>query len=167
MIAANASDSDSDNRTVILKAKKKYYTMPVVFEDIHNVNLLIYGKWYASKSIKYWTKSGKSFHDYINFQSCSGIEISGSGKIDGRGYHWWMTSWLVNTKYFKKGDRRPHMIIMNDCDNMTFHDLILKNSPSFHLKTSNTNNTVISNLSRAISRFHPCQILILVYLNHF
>jgi hypothetical protein len=62
------------------------------------------------------------------------IEINGGGKIDGRGYHWWMLCFLASKKYLPDQNYRPHLIHMVDCNFTKIHDLTMKNSAQFHVK---------------------------------
>lgn len=74
------------------------------------------------------------------------ITLRGGGKIDGRGYIWWLNSWLVTKKYTPAHTNRPHLIATSFVDNLTIHDLTLKNSPSFHIKADQTSNANFYNL---------------------
>jgi hypothetical protein len=98
--------------------------------------LEIQGKLIASNSIKFWPlkQNSKQYEDFITFRNCNDIEISGGGKIDGRGYKWWMVAWLNDKKLLPPGSSRPHLIFIEYVTNLKIHDLILKNSPSFHIK---------------------------------
>jgi polygalacturonase len=60
--------------------------------------------------------------------------MSGGGRIDGRGYHWWLVCILNDKKYLKNQNYRPHLIRMTKSTNIIVHDLTLKNSPQFHMK---------------------------------
>lgn len=42
---------------------------------------------------------------------------------------------------------RPHLINFVHCNGVDFHDLVLKNSPSYHLKTDPCENVRIYNLN--------------------
>ena len=74
------------------------------------------------------------------------ITIRGGGKIDGRGYIWWLNTWLVTKKYMPSGTRRPNLIAINFCQKITVHDLVLKNSPSFHIRASQLIDSTFFNL---------------------
>lgn len=83
-------------------------------QDIHNVSFLILGKMSASKSIKHWPKKPSSnyFEDFLSFYDSSNIEIHGGGKIDGRGYHWWLVCILNIQKILPGQNARPHLLRM-------------------------------------------------------
>lgn len=86
--------------------------------------------------MKFWPRESdtKRHWNFIQINNCTNIEIRGGGKIDGRGYHWWMILFLDKKKYINNQDDRPHLINMVNTQYIKVHDLILKNSPQFHLK---------------------------------
>lgn len=110
--------------------------MPIVLHDIHNVSIIIEGKLSASKNVLRWTKKPNSakYEDLIYIADSTSIEVSGGGKIDGRGYHWWMIEWLRLKKLRPSNSARPHMMNIERCSNFKIHDLTLKNSPCFHIR---------------------------------
>lgn len=122
--------------------------MPIVVSDLHNLTLIIEGKLSASKNVKEWDKRPNSYvyEDFIYIQNSSNIEICGGGKIDGRGYHWWMIEWLQIKSLMPPGGKRPHLINIDNCSYMKIHDLVMKNSPSFHLRITQSFYFEIYNL---------------------
>jgi polygalacturonase len=85
--------------------------------------------------------------------------LNGGGKIDGRGYVWWLNSWLVTKKYMPDGARRPHLIVTQFVYNLTIHDLLLKNSPCFHIRTESTINAKIYNIDIKVNTTAQLDIL--------
>ena len=64
--------------------------------------------------------SGKDLHD---------LAISGAGTIDGQGSPWW--------PYAKtKGARRPRMVSFSSCERVLIENVLLTNSPMFHIAIS-------------------------------
>lgn len=114
-----------------------FYSMPISISNIHNISIIIEGKLSASKNVLKWPKKPNSAHyeDFIYISDSSHIEISGGGRIDGRGYHWWMIEWLRLKKLRPLNSARPHMLNIERCEYFKIHDLILKNSPCFHIRT--------------------------------
>ena len=143
-------DSVGDERIVVIPEKKKFYTMPVVIQNTHNIVIEVRGKWMACNRIKNYPKSSSSnrvrYADFIEIDRCSNITIRGGGKIDGRGYVWWLNSWIVTKKYMPSGAIRPHLIAIDNSRNMTVHDLTLKNAQTFHLRTTQTIGATFYNL---------------------
>ncbi len=70
--------------------------------------------------------SGKELHD---------IAISGAGVIDGQGIPWW--------PYAKKpGAKRPRMISFSSCERVLIENVLLTNSPMFHIAISGRTSDV-------------------------
>ena len=86
------------------------------------------------------------YQDFISIVNSQNITIRGGGKIDGRGYIWWLNTWLVTKKYMPSGTRRPNLIAIDFSQKIVIHDLVLKNSPSFHLRTSQLVDATFFNL---------------------
>ena len=90
----------------------------------------------ASKIIRKWPlkNNSKDYQDFITCERCSNLEIHGGGKIDGRGYNWWLICILNLKKYLPHSGARPHLIHLIESQYIIVHDIVLKNSPNFHLK---------------------------------
>jgi polygalacturonase len=70
--------------------------------------------------------------DPANFISGAGlhdIAISGSGTIDGQGSPWWPYAKTKNAK-------RPRMIAFSSCERVLIKNVLLTNSPMFHIAIS-------------------------------
>lgn len=132
--AANASNA---TERIVRIPDKRFYSMPIRVENVHNVTISIVGKLIASKNVKNWPRQHAKptyYEDFFSFWGCTYIEIEGGGKIDGRGYHWWMLVLLNYKKLLPDQNSRPHLIRMVNCNFTRIHDLVWKNSPQFHLK---------------------------------
>lgn len=144
--AANASNSDR----IVRVGAATYYAMPVRFQSLHNVTFEIMGRWAASKDVRHWPRQPEIptyYEDFLSFRSCTLIELRGGGKIDGRGYHWWMLLFLNDKRWLPNENSRPHLIRMVDCNFTRVHDLLLKNSPQFHMKMDQCHDSEIFNLA--------------------
>lgn len=79
--------------------------------------------------------NGKNLHD---------VAITGPGTIDGSGAHWW--TWSERAARAQPGRlvyRRPHLIVITQCDRLLIADVTLLNSSMFHLvPTSVTDLTI-------------------------
>jgi polygalacturonase len=64
--------------------------------------------------------SGKELHD---------IAINGAGTIDGQGSPWWPYAKTKNAK-------RPRMIAFSSCERVLIENVLLTNSPMFHIAIS-------------------------------
>lgn len=162
---ANSSESIGDQR-VILIPNSKFYSLPFFISQASDIVLEIRGKLSACNRIKHWPKSSNkiSYQDFIGIAFSKNITITGGGKIDGRGYIWWLNSWLVTKKYMPPHAGRPHLIVASFVENLLIHDLTLKNSPSFHIATSQVINATIYNIDIKVNTTAQLDILKRNYL---
>lgn len=73
--------------------------------------------------------TGKNLHD---------VALTGHGTIDGSGAHWWAWSERAARAAAKAEPgrivfKRPHLVTFNGCDRLLVRDVLLTNSPMFHL----------------------------------
>lgn len=122
--------------------------MPVQTTYVDNLTLIFLGKFAASKNCLHWDDiaPGEKMH-FLTFQYCNNLDVRGGGVIDGRGYHWWIIFMLGMQRYLDHNSSRPHLIWVNKCINVSFHDITLKNSPMYHLKLDEVLNGTIYNMN--------------------
>lgn len=144
---ANLTTSAGDDRVVIVPTHT-YYTLPIVLDHVYDVVLEVRGKLSACNRIKHYPKTENriSYQDFISINFGRNITLRGGGKIDGRGYIWWLNAWLVTKKYMPPHANRPHLIASYFVERLVIHDLVLKNSPSFHIKADQTIDSTFYNL---------------------
>lgn len=90
--------------------------------------------------------NSKYYEDFISFRHSSFIELEGGGKIDGRGYHWWILTLLEPNKYLTDQNYRPHLIHMVDTNFTKIHDMVWKNAAQYHLKMDSCHDSEIYNI---------------------
>ena len=66
------------------------------------------------------------------------VAITGLGTIDGSGEHWWACSERAARAVAKTSPgrivyRRPHLVVISECDRLLISDITLTNSSMFHL----------------------------------
>jgi len=110
-------------------------------------------------------KEKYNYCDFISINHCNNITIRGGGKIDGRGYIWWLNSWLVTKKYLPANSHRPHMIAVDFVTNLTIHDLTLKNSPCYHISADQIVDARFYNLDIKVNTTAQLDIIKRNYLN--
>ena len=79
--------------------------------------------------------TGKKLHD---------VAITGRGMIDGSGAHWW--AWSERAARAQPGRlsiKRPHLVVISDCDRLHVTDITLTNSSMFHLVMSDINELTV------------------------
>ena len=133
--AFKAVNESQDAVREVVIPRRTYYMLPVQAAHIDNITLIVLGRLAASKNCLKWNDltPGEKM-SFLTFQYCNNLEVRGGGTIDGRGYHWWIIVLLNLQKFMDNDSSRPHLIWVNKCINVSFHDIILKNSPQFHLK---------------------------------
>ncbi len=158
--------STGDDRTVLIPAKK-FYSLPIAIENATDLTLEIRGKLIACNRIKHWPRESNrfSYPDFIAIRRSHNITLNGGGKIDGRGYIWWLNSWLVTKKYLPANSHRPHLLSTYLVTNLTIHDLTLKNSPSYHINADQTVDARIYNLDIKVNTTAQLDIIKRNYLN--
>lgn len=166
IIKANSSESVGDARVVVIP-RGKFYTLPITINYCNHIVMEIQGKVAACNRIKHWprTENGRvSYQDFISIEFSNNLTIRGGGKIDGRGYIWWLNSWLVTKKYMPAGAHRPHLISVDKTTNLTIHDLRVKNSPNFHIKIDQSLDVVIYNIDIRVNTTAQLDIFKRFYL---
>ena len=143
--------------------------MPITIENTNNIVIEIRGKITACNRLKHYPKTTDSnkkstYQHFIRIINCTDIIVRGGGKIDGRGYIWWMNSWLVSKKYMPSGSHRPKLIVIETSKRITVHDIVLKNSPSFHFQTSQVLDSTFYNIDIKVNTTAQLDILKRNYL---
>ena len=71
--AANASLS---SERVVRIPDKRFYSMPIRVENVHNVTISVVGKLIASKNVKHWPRQQAIptyYEDFLSFWGCTYI----------------------------------------------------------------------------------------------
>ena len=82
----------------------------------------------------------------MTFYDCTYIEILGGGKIDGRGYHWWLLNLFAPNKYLKDENHRPHLLRMTNTNYTKVHDIVLKNPGQWTFRLDRCNDGELYNI---------------------
>ena len=168
IIAANSSSSTGDARTIVIP-NHRFYSLTIKINYCRNIVIEIQGKLIACNRIKNWPRTARtgthySYEDFISISFSDNVTMMGGGKIDGRGYIWWLNSWLVTKKYLPANSNRPHLIAVDKARNLSIHDLVLKNSPCFHIRLGQSLDVVIYNLDIKVNTTAQLGILKRFYL---
>jgi exo-poly-alpha-galacturonosidase len=88
----------------------------------------------------------------INADGVAGLEISGSGTIDGSGERWWREYWTTREQekddvdpHFKVG--RPRLVHIIRSQRVTVRDLLLKDPAFWNLQLTYCDGVEVSNLT--------------------
>ncbi|KAF3453693.1 hypothetical protein FNV43_RR04134 [Rhamnella rubrinervis] len=169
-----ACSSETENPSIIIP-KQTFLVNPVVFRGpckAKNINFLILGRVLAPDSPQAW--EGLDPSQWLVFHGVSGLRVSGSGLIDGRGNGWWEQSCrdhpdlegctslaptalnLISCKRSSLKDihfvnsSQTHVLIMG-CDGMDIGNLMIQapeispNTDGIHIQASN--DVIISNIT--------------------
>lgn len=76
------------------------------------------------------------------------LAITGPGRIDGSGAHWWAWSEraarnVARTEPGRVVYRRPHLVVIDRCERLLIADITLTNSSMFHLVPKNVTDLTI------------------------
>jgi len=108
---------------------------PVEIYYLNDVEIVIDGLVLASKWHKEWpllsrgSENSKTKHvNFWTFNDCTDLKISGSGKIDGQGFMWWVREFFsLNLAH------RPKLIQIASTKGIEISGVKIHNSPSFHI----------------------------------
>jgi hypothetical protein len=123
--------------------------MPVRTTNLVGVTLRIEGQMVASKNVSQWPKRANStdYRNFLEIEGGAGLVLEGPGKIDGRGYHWWILTLLAGrNKLMPHSGGRPHLVQLTGLANFTVRSLRLKNSMQYHLRISDCTNGTLHGL---------------------
>ena len=83
----------------------------------------------------------------ITADGCSDLAITGKGTIDGNGAKWWEAFRKIKgTPDQNKHPRRPNLVDMNQCRRVLVQDVLLTNSPNFHLVPRDCDDVTIEGI---------------------
>eukprot|EP00632_Arachnochrysis_sp_CCMP2950_P003245 CAMPEP_0185702702 /NCGR_PEP_ID=MMETSP1164-20130828/12673_1 /TAXON_ID=1104430 /ORGANISM="Chrysoreinhardia sp, Strain CCMP2950" /LENGTH=616 /DNA_ID=CAMNT_0028369939 /DNA_START=48 /DNA_END=1898 /DNA_ORIENTATION=+ len=139
--------STPENGTVLVPGGRLYYVVPQqeLSNLASNVTLRIDGALVASDAIAEWPLDVEA-NDYaplIKVSKTANLTITGAGRIDGRGHKWW---WAFVAGFLEY--KRPVLLDISDCVDVTVHGLVLLDSPRFHLYLGeNTRRATVSNVT--------------------
>jgi len=91
--------------------------------------------------------SGNGGPACISGTDCHDLSITGAGTIDGQGQIWWSNFRKQETADdADPSPRRPNLINLNRCDRVLVQDILLTNSPMFHLVPRACQNVTVENV---------------------
>ena len=148
-------DAMTNGSASVVPPGKEFYTLPVVLENVHNVEFKIQGDIVAyGGNISDWTTGRSGRLHLFHFTKCSHIRVFGNGTIDGQGYRWWKVV-LLN----KDHKNRPKLLQFNQCSHLEFYDFKMKNSPYYHLHLQDVVNVTIRGIDIRVDVFKQKELL--------
>ena len=161
MLAVMKANSTETGERIVKVPKGTFYSFPMRMDKIYNVTIIIEGKLSASKLIRGWaTQPGSGYYeDFISCHDCQHLTIHGGGKIDGRGYHWWVVCILNDKKLLTDNNFRPHLIRLERSRYIKIHDITMKNSAQFHLKMDECYDAELYNIAILVNTIAQINLL--------
>ncbi|XP_076959502.1 polygalacturonase QRT2-like isoform X2 [Bidens hawaiensis] len=147
----DACNAETDIARVIVPQGGIFLLKPIVFLGPckPQMHFIISGTVIASGSPKTWT--GLDSSQWIVFKDVTGLNVFGSGLIDGQGRHWWDQSCRYHPK--KEGCTKlaPTVLKFISCNEGTLSSISIVNSPQTHVLISyskgfNIDNVMIQSL---------------------
>lgn len=88
------------------------------------------GKLSLSNNLTEWHTFSTHSGETAGFSISDAVDLTftGGGEVDGQGYKWWWEVLLGGPTY------RPHMFSLRTVTNLLVENLLLRNSPQFHLR---------------------------------
>lgn len=131
----NAIKSASHGDVVMITKNETLYYVPSeeYIENINNINIVLDGKIILYNDLQSWQMvNDDKYFNAIDIRNSNNLTITGSGKIDGQGYIWWVEFYYGNIVR-----QRPTIINIKDCIDVTIENITLLNSPRFNIYADN------------------------------
>ncbi|KAJ1406593.1 Pectin lyase fold/virulence factor [Sesbania bispinosa] len=139
----NTDDSDG-TPTLLIPKGKTFMLQSLLFQGPcrpATINIQLQGTIIAPKSVEGWKwQNGNNRETWIEFSGIRGLDIRGSGKIDGQGASWWQ-------RYSNNNENnRPTALRFLNCENLKLSTLTHINSPRNHISIVSCSGSFISNV---------------------
>lgn len=130
---ACALETASTGDTVVVPYGSRWYVIPDRGLNglAQGVTLRIDGELVAHDIISAWPRDGRTHLSLIKVSNASNFTIEGKGAINGQGHSWWWH--FVRPGSTLRSHKRPILIELDDCDDVTVRDLALLDAPRFNV----------------------------------
>ncbi|XP_038999711.1 probable polygalacturonase At3g15720 [Hibiscus syriacus] len=150
-----ACKAPSRNPSLIIPARKIFLLKPVTFRGpckSTSIYILMSGNIVSPNSKMAW--KGYHINRWLAFTYVNGLNIVGSGTINGRGHAWWPNPCLhkVPKGVTCKG---PTALTFYRCNGLVLKGIKHINSQRNHITISNCNDVTVSNLHISAPRTSP------------
>ncbi|KAI4379896.1 hypothetical protein MLD38_006135 [Melastoma candidum] len=145
--AWDAACQDGGSPTFLVPGGKTFKLTPTVFPGpckFKSVNVQIDGTLVAPKSISQWKEC--PLGSWLLFSDLSNLNVSGRGKLNGRGASWWDKSTAQQPMGYRfiSCSGRPTSLKFHNCQNLELSGLRSINSPRNHISINRCTNVTIS-----------------------
>ncbi|GAB2284910.1 hypothetical protein Dimus_019363 [Dionaea muscipula] len=122
--------------TYLVPEGKTFFLKPIAFSGPCNsptIQIQLQGNLVAPSKFDGWSEC--STESWISFSDIDGLNLSGSGYLDGRGSIWWYTATPL-----------AQAVRFHNCQGLRVNGLKSMNSPRNHISISNCGDADISNI---------------------
>lgn len=127
---------------IVLIPAGKFLTGPFKLASRINLHLDKDATILISDDMNNYPMANNRYQDSITAVDAEDIEITGQGTIDGQGQAWW-TAFEAD----RNMPHRPYMIRFSNCKRLVIQDVMLCNSPMFHLVPQNCTDVTIKGIT--------------------
>lgn len=141
---------------------------PLMFSGPCNprsIHFMILGTIVASSSPESW--NGRDASQWIVFKDIRGLNVYGSGLIDGQGMQWWDQSCRYHPKQEGCTKLAPTIFKFISCKESTLSDISLVNSPQTHVLILNSKGFDVANVMIQAPENSPNTDGIHIHSSHF
>ncbi|KAJ8431819.1 hypothetical protein Cgig2_027564 [Carnegiea gigantea] len=142
--------------SLLVPGDKTFLLKPISFKGpckSKSIHFQINGSLVAPNSLDAWGSACQSA--WISFERVDNLVLYGQGKIDGRGSIWWgkvlttahhLHATNINESVPDGCKSRPVALSLHRCNGLRLMGLKHKDSPNAHIRISDCDNSIISNL---------------------
>lgn len=105
-----------------------YSTGGMAVHGAQSLTFRIEGTMIALDNTTLWPAAGGNYLPFLHFVDCQALVLTGGGVVDGRGMLWWDEN-LLNVL----PNQRPYLIVISLGRSVLAENLLLHNSPMYHL----------------------------------
>ncbi|KAB1209080.1 hypothetical protein CJ030_MR6G025954 [Morella rubra] len=146
-----ACSKETDHPTVIVPGSKTFLVHPVFFKGpckATSITFQVLGRIIAPASPQAW--KGLDPSQWLAFKSVKGLEITGSGIINGQGSGWWTRhAGIILTCH------ELQTMKLCSCEETTLRDLHFLDSPQMHIAILGCNGVHVKNLTITAPELSP------------
>nr|KAJ0191352.1 hypothetical protein LSAT_V11C800413140 [Lactuca sativa] len=132
---------------------------------IHHFFFQIFGKIIAPGEPEAW--NGRDSSQWIAFKNVTGLNLYGSGLIDGHGMRWWDQSCRYHPELEGCTKLAPTIFKFISCKESTLRDIHLVNSPQTHVLIQYSNGFNVDNVTIQSPEHSPNTDGIHIHSSHF
>ncbi|XP_023739325.1 polygalacturonase ADPG2 [Lactuca sativa] len=152
----------------VIVPKGTFLLNPLMFVGPCNpqiIRFVIFGKIIAPGEPEAW--NGRDSSQWIAFKNVTGLNLYGSGLIDGHGMRWWDQSCRYHPELEGCTKLAPTIFKFISCKESTLRDIHLVNSPQTHVLIQYSNGFNVDNVTIQSPEHSPNTDGIHIHSSHF